>query len=186
MFYYTGELVRLRLISRFPKEALHKIAPDAEWAAQLLLVSRWFTEAPCPLNIQDDQWMRCCDIDSDPADPNIFVEVVVGGTGPLTLKSPNSKDILAGRLILSNKEEIDYNIESQAPVLLYQCEDIFTKQVKGRNYLRRHKHIEKGGRLLWNLKAKQFLTVLTEDTPNNQEATCEAPQVEDEQFVVTL
>jgi hypothetical protein len=190
MFYYQGQVVRTRLISKFPKDVLNKIAPGAEWAAQLLIVSRWFTEADCHNLIEDDGWMSCCDLDSDRDDPNIYLEVVVGGIGPVTLKSPNSKDIVAGRLMLDQDTVMFYDVEQEAPTLLYECEDIFTKQVKNRPYLRRHKHIEKGGRLLWNLQKGRFVAILS----NNEENNCKISEVnvptveltKDEQFVAAL
>lgn len=188
MFYYQGELTRVRLINRFPKEVLNKLAPGSEWAAQMLLISRWFTEVTHPTYVKDCDWMKCCDVDSDPSDPNIFIEVVVGGYGPVTLKSPTSKDIFAGNLILANDYKISYNLEHSSRNFLYECEDIFTKQVKNCNYLRRHKHIEKGGRLLWNLKAKQFIKELENPTNNvtpNYEILEALTQVKDELFVVT-
>jgi hypothetical protein len=102
--------------------------------------------------------MRCCDADSSKEDPNIYIEKVVGGSGPITLKSPNSKDIVAGQLYLDDMPYL-YHIEQQIH-LLYSCEDIYTKQVKGKKYLRRHQHVEKGGRLLWNFEQGQFLEII--------------------------
>lgn len=183
-FLYEGTVNRVRLISRFPKEALSKINPHAEWAAQLLLVSRWFVPEPQ----ESLSWQRCCDIDAPVDDPNIYIEVVVGGIGPVTLKNPNSKDIYTARLLLTNtldqNSSISYNIEEPAPYrVIYQCADIYTKTMKGKPHLRRHLHIEKGGRLLWNLSQGKFVDKLeTNETLENLITT--APVVnKDELFV---
>lgn len=176
MFYYEGTVTRVRLINKFPSHALTQLHPEAEWAAQLLIVSRWFATP-------EGDWNRCCDLDATEEDPNIFIEVVVGGAGPITLKSANSKDLIAGTLFLDKDLTIDYNVENPEPLeVVYSCSDIYTKAVKGKSYLRRHLHIEKGGRLLWNLQRGRFVELIpTASTPVG-EALIMCP-VEDKQFV---
>jgi hypothetical protein len=171
MFKYRGKIARVRLIPHFPSTALRKLSIDATWAAQALIISNSFQP-------EGEPWISCCDLDSDPCDPNIYLEVVMGGAGPITLKNPKGKEVLAAQLLPDDYKLINWNSEETFEVT-FSCRDIFTKQVKGKDYLRRHVHPEKGGRLLWNLAGGKLESV--EVYPNS--TTNDAPDLTDEPLV---